>query len=39
MTFTSISPENQNQEPLKLNWLAVIFFAIIHLLVLLTPWF
>ncbi|WP_036489448.1 fatty acid desaturase [Myxosarcina sp. GI1] len=39
MTVTSISSDNGRQKPLKLNWLSVIFFAIVHLSVLLTPWF
>jgi stearoyl-CoA desaturase (delta-9 desaturase) len=37
VTFNSLNlPEKP--EPLRLNWVAVIFFATIHLLALLSPW-
>lgn len=39
MTVRSISSQNGEREPLKLNWISVIFFAIVHLSILLTPWF
>ena len=28
-----------NPQPLRLNWIAVVFFATIHLVALLAPWF
>ena len=32
-------PSENNSNPLKLSWLAIIFFAVFHSLALLAPWF
>jgi stearoyl-CoA desaturase (delta-9 desaturase) len=39
MTFTSIPSDNGKLQPLKFSWITTIFFAIVHLSLLLTPWF
>ncbi len=39
MTFNSLPVLPENPEPLRLSWLTVAFFAAIHALAMLAPWF